>query len=137
VTSPLLTTALDTVSQLADDVAVQLQPAPAVTVIVPWFALALIDLLVVLRLMLHALAALCVTVTVLPAIVSVPVRLLEVVLLAAVKATEPPPVPADPTPGVNHATLLVADHAHPIPADTVTEDVPPLEDTVCVSGETT
>ena len=132
----MVTTALVTVSQLADDVAVQLQPAAAVTAIVPVVAFELTDRVVGFNVTLQALGALCVTVTVWPATVIVPVRFPEVVLLAAVNATEPEPVPAEPTPGVNHATLLVADHGQPVLAVTVTEDVPPLGETDSVSGDT-
>jgi len=65
------------------------------------------------------------------------VRLADVVLLVAVKATEPEPVPPEPTPGVSHAALLDTDHAHPVPAVTPTVDDPPLADIDCVRGETT
>ena len=134
---PLLTTALVTVSHDADEVAVQLQPDAAVTVIDPEFAFALIDRVVGFRVMLQELVPPCVTVTAWPATVSVAVRLEAVVLLEAVNPTEPDTVPPEPTAGVSHAALLETDHAHPVPAVTPTEDVPPADDMDCVSGETT
>jgi hypothetical protein len=59
----LLTTALVTVSQLADDVAVHVHPTPAVTVIDPVVAFALIERVVGFSVMLQELVPACVTVT--------------------------------------------------------------------------
>lgn len=67
---------------------------------------------------------------------SVPARLADVVLLVAVKATEPEPVPPEPTAGVSQAALLDTDQAHPVAAVTPTLDEPPLADIDCVSGDT-
>jgi hypothetical protein len=69
--------------------------------------------------------------------VSVPVRLADVVLLAAVYATEPEPVPPDPTAGVSHVALLDTDHVHPVAAETLAVAVPPLDAIDWVSGDTT
>ena len=66
-----------------------------------------------------------VTVNVLPAIVSVPVRPVVDVFAADVKLTVPLPVPAAPAVTVIHAALLTAVHAHPVPAVTVVLPAPP------------
>lgn len=60
---PLLTTALVTVIQSTDDVAVQEHPAEAVTPIVPVFAFELMVRVVGFSVMLQELVPLCVTVT--------------------------------------------------------------------------
>jgi hypothetical protein len=133
----LLTTALVTVIQPTDDVAVQEHPAAAVTPIVPVFALELMERVVGFSVMLQELVPLCVTVTDWPATVSVPVRLADVVLLVAVNATEPAPIPPEPTPGVSQAAPLDTDQAQPVPAVTPTLNEPPLADIDCVSGDTT
>jgi hypothetical protein len=64
------------------------------------------------------------------------VRLEEAVLLDAVNATEPEPIPPEPTAGVSQAAFDVTDQAHPVPATTVADAVPPLGDMDCVMGDT-
>jgi len=54
---------------------------------------------------------------------------------ATVKLTAPFPLPLAPDVMVIHGCALVADHAQPGPALTVTEPVPPEEATDCESGE--
>jgi hypothetical protein len=61
-----------------------------------------------------------VTVKVLPPIVSVPVRVVVVVLAATAYDTVPVPLPDAPALIVIHASLLVAVQAHPVAAVTVT-----------------
>ena len=69
--------------------------------------------------------ACCVTVNVCPAIVTVPVRVvLACMLPSTLNATEPFPVPLAPDVTVIQAALLLAVHAQPVPADTVTVPVP-------------
>jgi hypothetical protein len=74
--------------------------------------------------------AACDTVCVRPAIVSVPVRDEVVVFCATVNDTVPLPTPLAPEFIVIHPTLLVADHAQPAPAVTVTDRVAPVDVTV-------
>jgi hypothetical protein len=62
----------------------------------------------------------CVTVKVLPAIVSVPVRGVVAVFAATSKVTEPLPFPVAPVARVIHPALLVAVHAQPVAAVTET-----------------
>jgi hypothetical protein len=62
----------------------------------------------------------CVTVNVLPPIVSVPVRCVVTVFTATSNVTEPFPLPLAPAVTVIHAALLVAVQAHPVAAVTVT-----------------
>jgi hypothetical protein len=62
----------------------------------------------------------CVTVKVLPAIVSVPVRGVVAVFAATSKVTVPLPVPVAPVARVIHPALLVAVHAQPVAALTET-----------------
>jgi hypothetical protein len=78
----------------------------------------------------------CVTVTVCPAIVMVPVRGVAVGLAAAVNATVPFPDPLAPLVIVIHGTPDVAVQAHPAVAVTVVVPVPPPAGTVMVFGET-
>jgi len=73
----------------------------------------------------HALAGVCVTVNVLPAMVSVPLRAVAPVCAATVNATLPAPDPAAPAVTVIHAALLVAVHVHPEAAVTVLLPDPP------------
>lgn len=68
------------------------------------------------------LEALCVTVKVCPAIVSVPVRLAPVALAEMPYVTLPGPTPDVPPVGVIHEAWLVAFHGHP--ASIVTATVP-------------
>jgi hypothetical protein len=67
----------------------------------------------------------CVTVKVRPATVKVAVRIDDVVFAAALNATGPEPLPLAPDVTVSQAALLVAVHAHPVGAVTVTEPEPP------------
>jgi hypothetical protein len=66
-----------------------------------------------------------VTVNVLPPIVSVPVRGLVVGFAATLYVTDPFPLPVAPALMVIQATLLVAVHAQPAAAVTVTVPLPP------------
>ena len=76
-----------------------------------------------------------VTVNVLPAIVSVPVRDDVDVFAAALKLTEPLPEPDAPAVIVNHAALLTAVHAQPDGAVTATVPLPPFDVTLWDVGE--
>ena len=71
-------------------------------------------------------AAACVTVNVVPAIVSVPVRPVVTVFGATLKPTLPLPLPVAPLVTVIQLALLAADQAQPDPAETVLDPVPPL-----------
>jgi hypothetical protein len=73
----------------------------------------------------------CVTVKVLPAIVSVPLREDVVVAAATAKATVPLPEPEAPPVTDSHDALLTALHAQPEPAVTATLPLPPAEATDC------
>jgi len=66
----------------------------------------------------------CVTMNGRSAIVIVPLRG-PPVLLAALNATVPLPVPDGPPVIEIHEALALADHVHPLPAVTVTEPLPP------------
>ena len=77
----------------------------------------------------------CVTVKVLPEIVSVPVRDVPAVLAAIVNVTVPPPDPVAPAVTVIHVALLTAVHAHPVGAVTVVLPVPPPATTDWLVGE--
>ena len=66
----------------------------------------------------------CVTVKVLPAIVSVPVRLVVALFAATLKVTVPPPDPDAPAVIASHEALLAAVHAHVVPTLTVVLPVP-------------
>jgi hypothetical protein len=119
-----------TVTQLAPLVAVHAQPVIVVTAtlpVPPAAATACVD-----GEMLNVqLAPDCVTVKVLPAIVSVPVRGVVAVVAAAAKVTLPLPEPEAPAVTDNHDTLLAALHAQPDPAVTATLPLPPDEATDC------
>jgi hypothetical protein len=71
---------------------------------------------------------------VLPAIVSVPVRLVPV-FAATPKVTVPFPVPAAPAVTVIHAALLTAVHTQPAGALTVVPAVPPAAVSDWLAGE--
>jgi hypothetical protein len=77
----------------------------------------------------------CVTVNVDPAIVSVPTRLVVLVLAAMLNVTVPAPDPDAPAPTVIHATLLTAVHWQPVPAVTVLLPEPPAAATDWDDGE--
>jgi hypothetical protein len=108
----------------ADFVAVQLQPAGAVTATVIVSPAASIVRLVGLMAYVHAgAAAACVIVTGCPAIVSVPLRPEVAVLAVAAKETVLVPVAGVADVIVIHEAELVAVHSHVIPAVTVIEPV--------------
>ena len=65
----------------------------------------------------------CVTVTLWPAMVSVAVRAVAVVLATALNATVPLPVPLAPEVTVSQLALLAAVQAQPVGAVTDTEPV--------------
>ena len=131
---PLPVAPVETVTHPALLAAVQAQPAPLVTAIVPEPPAAAKDWLAG-EILNAQLAPACVTVNVLPATVNVPVRGVDAVVAAAVKLTDPLPVPLAPALMVSHATLLVADHPHPAPAVTPTVPLPPAAATDCDTGE--
>ena len=109
----------------ADFVAVHVQPAGAVTATPIVSPAASIVRLVGLMAYVHpgAGAAACVTVTVCPAIVSVPLRPEVPVLAVAAKDTVLLPVAGVADVIVSHEAELVAVHSHVIPAVTVIEPV--------------
>ena len=80
-------------------------------------------------------AAACVTVKVLPAIVSVADLPGVAVLAAAVNPTLPLPLPVAPVEIVTHDAPLVAVQAHPAAAVTVTVPVPPAAGSDWLAGE--
>jgi hypothetical protein len=75
----------------------------------------------------------CVTLSVWPAMVTVPVRCAVPVFAATTTSTLPLPVLPDPT--LNHAALLVVLHAHVLPAVTVTATDSPAAGDVRLVGE--
>ena len=70
-----------------------------------------------------------------PAIVNVPVRLSPVLFAAAVKCTEPFPLPLDPLVIVIQLALLDAVHGHPDCVVTETVAVPPPLSILPLFGE--
>ena len=113
--------------------AVQAQPAPAVTVLLPVPAAAVnVWLLGEIE---YAQAPACVTLNVVPAIVSVPDRLVVAVLAATLNAVVPGPVPLAPAVTLIHAALLAAVQAQPAPAVTVLLPVPAAAVNVWLLGE--
>ena len=107
------------VNQLALLVAVHPQPACAVTdsAVLPPPGVA--DTVTGFTVKLHAAPG-CVKVTICPATVTVPMRSSAVGLAAAVTLTVPSPVALAPTVTLSHAVLVVATHAQPPGAVTVT-----------------
>ncbi len=78
----------------------------------------------------------CVTLKLCPAIVSVPVRELMLLLAAALNATVPLPLPLAPPVTVSHDVLLLTPvHAHPAGDVTPVEPVPPPAGTEPLVGE--
>ncbi len=114
--------------------AVHAQPAATVTVTVPDPPLDATDWLVGEIVGVHVDAG-CVTVNVLPPMVSVPVRAVDPPLAAALNVTVPAPEPDAPPVTVSHASLLIAAHAHDAEVVTVIEPVPPVAATDCDVGE--
>jgi len=102
-------------------VAVHAQPAPAVTLTVPWAASGRERLASVgsIEYVQAGTNARCVTVKVRVAIVTVPVRS-PPVFAVSVRRTCPFPVPGEPEATVIHGALLAAVHAQPAPAVTLT-----------------
>jgi len=105
------------VIQASEVVAVQGQLWPAVTLMLKFPPCRSNECDVELMENVHAVA--CVTVNVLPAIVSVPVRT-KPELTAAENVTVPFPLPLAPAVIVSHVALLAAVHAQPAPAVTAT-----------------
>jgi hypothetical protein len=115
-----------TVTQLAPLVAVHPQPVIVVTATLPVppdAATACVEG----EMLGEQLKPDCVTVKVLPAIVSVPVREDVVVAATTAKVTVPLPEPEAPPVTDSHDALLTALHAHPEPAVTATLPLPPAE----------
>jgi hypothetical protein len=113
-----------TVTQLAPLAAVHAQPEIVVTAtlpVPPFAPTAWVDG----EMLNEQLAPDCVTVKVLPAIVSVPLRDDVVVAAATAKLTVPSPDPEPPPVTESHDALLAALHAHPEPAVTATLPLPP------------
>ncbi len=81
------------------------------------------------------MAAAWLTVNETPPIVTVPLRVWGVEFAAALNATVPFPLPLAPLVTVIHEALLVAVHAHPAPAVTVVDPVPPPTATDWLVGE--
>ena len=121
------------VSHATGLVAVHAHPSGAVTVIVPLPPPAATDCETGAIVTMHVTPT-CVTVKVLPAIVSVPVRDVAVVFAAALNVTDPLPDPDVPAVTVSHASLLVAVHAQPPGAVMATVPLPPPDATPCDVG---
>ena len=112
------------------------QPAPALTATLPDPPDDPNDALDEASEKVHAAAA-CVTVKDSPAIVSVPLRLVVLLLAAAEKETTPlPRFAPPPAENVSQLTLLAADHGHPDPAVTVAFPDPPDAPNDRVTAET-
>jgi hypothetical protein len=79
--------------------------------------------------------AACETVNVLPAIVSVPVRIEVMVLGATVKLAEPSPEPVAPAVTVIQVTLLTAVQVQPVFVVTVADPVSPAAEADRLEGE--
>src|SRR5207244_7607218 len=115
-------------------VAVHEQPAAAVTVTVPDPPPTATACDAGASVEVHGTPA-CVTVNVLPAIVSVPVREVPAVFAATLNVTLPLPEPDAPVVTVIHVALLTAVHAQPVGAVTVVLPVPPPATTDWLVGE--
>jgi hypothetical protein len=109
----------DTVIHSLLDEAVQLHPAGAVTDTEPFPEPLPTDRLVVLRVKEQATGA-CVTVTVCPAIVTVPVRWVALGFASMAMETVPSPEPGDPPDIAIQPVFEDAVHAQPAGADTDT-----------------
>ena len=107
--------------------AVQGHAVPVVTVTEPVPPAAVSDWLAELRVKPQAA---WLTVNVNPAIVRVPLRVVDRLLAVALNATLPDPVPDEPDVTVSQDVLLLTPvHAHPAPAVTVTLPVAPFTGT--------
>lgn len=84
----------------------------------------------------QTLGGVCVTVKVVPAIVSVPVRTVGPVFGATVNATLPDPEPVVPLMMLIHGVVVLDVHPHPRPAVTVPIPVPPPPANVWLAGDT-
>ena len=113
--------------------AVHAQPAPAVTLVLPAPPVEENDWLV--GEIEYEQGADCVTLKVVPAIVSVPDRFVVAVFAATLNDAVPLPVPLAPPVTVIHAALLAAVHAHPAPAVTVLLPLPPAAAKESLVGE--
>jgi hypothetical protein len=82
----------------------------------------------------HA-APVCVTLNVLPAIVTLPLRDVVPVYESALTVTVPPPEPAAPAVMLSQVSVVAAAHVQPIGAVTVTSVFPPAAENVCAPGE--
>ncbi len=82
------------------------------------------------------LAPACVTLNTCPAIVTSPLRCVAAVLAATDIDTVPAPLPVPPPVTVIHAALLLAVHAHPVPAVTAALVVAPAAGALNESGDT-
>ena len=111
-------------------VAVRAQPVVPVTVTLTALPAATTLVLVDDSVNATQVAAAWVTVNVTPAIVTVPVRELAVVLVATLRDTVPLPVPLAPDVTLIHDALLVADRAQPVVPVTVTLTPPPTAATL-------
>ena len=109
-------------------------PANVVTVVAPVPPAATTDWLVGLMAYVHPAPA-CVTVSVCPPIVSVPLRCVVLALAAALKPTAPPPLPLAPLVTVSHDVLLLTPvHAQPVGAVTAVDPVPQAAVTDWLAG---
>ena len=131
---PLPAAPVLTVIHVALLIAVQAHPVGTVTVTVPVPAAAVRVAEAGEIVGVHDMA-LCVIVNVDPAIVSVPTRLVVLVLAAMLKVTVPDPEPDAPALTVIHAALLAAVHWQPVPAVTVLLPELPAAPTDCDEGE--
>src|SRR5947208_17173073 len=101
------------VSHASFDAAVQLQPAPVLTVTVPVVAADDARFEESGEIEKEHGAPAWVTVKVLPAMVSVPVREVAAVLAPTLYVTVPLPVPLAPAVTLSHAVFVVAVHVQP------------------------
>src|SRR5205814_1170960 len=122
-----------TVTQLTPLVAVQLHPAPVVTVKDPVPPDDGSDCEIGESAYVHGAAA-CVTVNVCPPTVIVPVRALVALLAATLNVTVPLSVPLGVPVTVTQLTPLVAVQLHPAPVVTVKDPVPPPDGSDCEIG---
>lgn len=123
------------VNQVAESVAVHAHPVPAVTATVA-LPPAAAKLCVVAEVAYVQAAPACVTVTSLPAAVSVALRAVVDVFAVALTITVPFPDPLAPLAIVNHVDDSVAVHVHPVPTATATDIPPPAAAMLIVAGDT-
>ena len=124
----------DTVNQLALLTAVQAHPSAAVTFVNPDPRPDPTVVLVGEIATAQATPA-WLTVRLCPPIVSVPLRCVVLALAAALKPTDPPPLPLAPLVTVSHDVLLLTPvHAQPVGAVTAVDPVPPAAATDWLAG---